>query len=243
MKGYHRALYEFITLWVSSGPSAGSLLRLAQFTKEYKTTMIKELDVPPQFLEPPLLDGNEQNLIEDYFKLIVKKMDEWTSNLMKTEVDEFVQREQPPEVDVDGQYGMQGAVILFQMLNQQVSRYTELTVRSALARSRSLTLFVLLTLPTITLLTAAALPPRLSPPHPLSLPSLSRSSPTFCPRLLTSSTPIHHHPTPRPPSGRPRPRLEPRLDPRPRRRRSQPRDALRPIAMAPFARGRIQEAS
>lgn len=121
MKGYHRALYDFLQVWVKSGPDAGSLLRLAQFTKEYKTTMIKELDVPPKFLEPPLLDGNEQHLIEDYFKLIVKKMDEWTANLMKTEVDEFVVREQPPEVDVDGQYGMQGAVILFQMLNQQVS--------------------------------------------------------------------------------------------------------------------------
>lgn len=39
---------------------------------------------------------------------------------MKTEIKEFVSREQPPELDSDGWYGMQGAVILFQMVNQQV---------------------------------------------------------------------------------------------------------------------------
>lgn len=120
--------------YVKSGPDAGALLRLAQFTKEYHTTMVKELEVPPEWLEPPLLDGKEQSLVEDYLKLIVRKMDEWTANLMKTEVAEFVAREQPPEVDADGQYGTQGAVILFQMLNQQVDLALDSNQAQILAR-------------------------------------------------------------------------------------------------------------
>ncbi|SGZ20572.1 BQ5605_C021g09288 [Microbotryum silenes-dioicae] len=120
VKGYHKALYDFLQTYVKAGPDAGSLLRLSQFVKEYQKTMVTELDVPVEWVTPPLLDGREAQLIEDYALLVVKKMDEWTANLMKTEVDEFVKREQPPEIDPDGQYGMQGAVILFQMLNQQI---------------------------------------------------------------------------------------------------------------------------
>ncbi|KAL8279720.1 hypothetical protein RQP46_007815 [Phenoliferia psychrophenolica] len=133
-KGYHKAMYDHLLAWVATGPDAGSLLRLAQYTKEYKTTMMKELNVPDEFLQPPLLDGKEQDLLEDYFKLIVTKMDEWSQNLMKTELADFRLREQPPEVDADGFYGMQGAVILFQMLNQQVDLALDSNQGSILAR-------------------------------------------------------------------------------------------------------------
>jgi exocyst complex component 3 len=114
------ALYNFLNHYVKTSPDAGSLLRLAQFTKEYKKSMTQELSIPATILTPPLLDGKEQDLIEVYVMLLVKKMDEWTANLMRTEVNDFLQREAQPEVDVDGYYGMQGAVILFQMLNQQI---------------------------------------------------------------------------------------------------------------------------
>lgn len=132
-KGFHKALYDFLATYVKSGPDAGSLLRLSQYTKEYKTAMA-DCGVPSSFLEPPLLDGNEQALVEDYFSLIVRKMDEWSANLMKTELAEFKAREQPPEIDADGYYGMQGAVILFQMLNQQVDLALDSNQGSILAR-------------------------------------------------------------------------------------------------------------
>ena len=88
----------------------------------------------PELLEPPLLGGNEQSLIDDYLKLIVKKLDEWSANLMKTELAEFTSRAEPPELDADGQYGMQGAVILFQMVNQQVDAAMESGQGMILAR-------------------------------------------------------------------------------------------------------------
>jgi hypothetical protein len=90
--------------------------------------------VAPELLEPSLLNGEEQNLIEDYVKLIVKKLDEWSANLMKTEIQEFTTRSEPPEVDSDGLYGTQGAVILFQMVNQQIDAATESGQGAILAR-------------------------------------------------------------------------------------------------------------
>ncbi|BGP17883.1 hypothetical protein JCM10213_000961 [Rhodosporidiobolus nylandii] len=134
IKGYHKALYDFLKEYVKSGPDAATLLRLSQFTKEYKSTMVKELEVDPAWLEPPLLDGNEAHLIDDYFSLVSKKMDEWTANLMKGEVDDFVKRETQPEEDADGYYSMQGAIILFQMLNQQVDLALDSNQAAVLAR-------------------------------------------------------------------------------------------------------------
>ncbi|GAA6020052.1 hypothetical protein JCM10207_006770 [Rhodosporidiobolus poonsookiae] len=134
IKGYHKALYDFLAEYVKSGPDAATLLRLSQFTKEYKATMVKELEVEPEWLDPPLLDGNESSLIDDYFSLVSKKMDEWTANLMKPEVADFVQRANQPEEDADGYYSMQGAVILFQMLNQQVDLALDSNQAAVLAR-------------------------------------------------------------------------------------------------------------
>ncbi|GAA6035623.1 hypothetical protein JCM8097_004933 [Rhodosporidiobolus ruineniae] len=134
IKGYHKALYDFLFQYAKSGPDAATLLRLSQFTKEYKSTMVKELEVDPEWLQPPLLDGNEAHLIDDYFSLVSKKMDEWTDNLMRTEVDDFVKRQAPPEEDADGYYSMQGAVILFQMLNQQVDLALDSNQAAVLAR-------------------------------------------------------------------------------------------------------------
>ncbi|KAG5220028.1 SNARE-binding exocyst [Salix suchowensis] len=88
--------------------------------EEYEGT-----EIPPELLEPPLFDGKEQSLIEDYLNLIVKKLDEWSANLMKTEINDFVTRAEPPELDADNLYGTQGAIILFQMVNQQIDLATE----------------------------------------------------------------------------------------------------------------------
>lgn len=96
--------------------------------------MMKELGIPDEYIQPPLLDGKEQDLIENYLKLIVKKMDEWSANLMETEIQDFTLRSQPPEIDPDGYYGMQGAVILFEMLNQQIDLALDSNQGSILAR-------------------------------------------------------------------------------------------------------------
>jgi len=124
VREYHKALNSTIQRLIASEPDASAILTLHGWLKEYKASM-KELEIPPEWLEPPLLGGSEQLLIDDYLKLIVRKLDEWSANLMNTELAEFSSRAEPPELDADGQYGMQGAVILFQMVNQQVDAAME----------------------------------------------------------------------------------------------------------------------
>ncbi|KAF7794440.1 hypothetical protein EIP86_005574 [Pleurotus ostreatoroseus] len=119
VREYHRALDALLKKMVSTEPEASVLLALHEWIKEYKKNM-KELGIPQELMDPPLLGGSEQGLIDDYLKLIIKKLDEWSNNLMKTEIEAFTTRSEQPEVDNDGLYGMQGSVILFQMVNQQV---------------------------------------------------------------------------------------------------------------------------
>ena len=95
---------------------------------------MKELKVAPELLDPPLLDGKEQSLIEDYVQLIIRKLDEWPANLMKTEISEFTKREEAPELDSDNIYSMQVGVILFQMVNQQVDLAADSGQGAILAR-------------------------------------------------------------------------------------------------------------
>ncbi|KAL0953695.1 hypothetical protein HGRIS_004889 [Hohenbuehelia grisea] len=133
VREYHKALNNILKTLVDAGPEASVLLVLHSWIKEYKKSM-KELNVPPEWLEPQLLDGKEQALIDDYLTLIIKKLDEWTANLMRTELSEFSTRAEPPELDADGFYGTQGAVILFQMVNQQVDLAIESGQGAILAR-------------------------------------------------------------------------------------------------------------
>ena len=111
------ALYDLFKTYVGSDEAdAASLLALAQYSKKYIKIMTQDLEISVDSLEPPLLDGKDQDLVEDYLKLIIRKMDEWMVNLQRTEQAEFVTREKPPEEDADNMYGMQGAYILFQSL-------------------------------------------------------------------------------------------------------------------------------
>ena len=133
IKEYHKTLDETVRRIVSDEPEASALLALHAWLKEYKENM-KELNIPPELIQPPLLEGKEQSLIDDYLGVIVKKLDEWSENLMKTEVEAFIRRKDPPELDADGMYGTQGAVILFQMINQQVDLAMESGQGAILAR-------------------------------------------------------------------------------------------------------------
>ena len=133
VKEYHKSLNTTINTLIDAGPEASVLLTLHAWLKEYKKSM-KELEIAPELLDPPLLEGKEQRLIDDYLQLIVKKLDEWSRNITTTEVAEFTTRAEPPEVDSDGMYGTQGAVILFQMVNQQVDAALESGQGAILAR-------------------------------------------------------------------------------------------------------------
>jgi hypothetical protein len=135
IKCYHKELDETFKRIRDELPSASVLLAMHAWVKSYKKKM-KELEVPEEYLEPPLLGGKEQNLIDDYSKLIVQKLDEWTSNLMKTELQDFSTREEQPQDVGSGLTGMpgNGAVILWKIINEQVDAATESNQGAVLAR-------------------------------------------------------------------------------------------------------------
>jgi exocyst complex component 3 len=133
VKCYHKELDETFKRIRDTTPSASVLLALHAWVKPYKKKM-KEMEIPEEYLEPPLMGGKEQGLIDDYAKLIVQKLDEWTGNLMKTELRDFSTREEPPQVDADGLYAMPGTVILWKIINEQVDAGTESNQGAVLAR-------------------------------------------------------------------------------------------------------------
>lgn len=117
---YHRHTYEMLNQMVNQELDAGSILRLLRFVRDYYATMSTRLGVTEELLEPQLLDGQEQSLVDEYLKLVRTTLADWTSNLMSSESRDFIKRENPPEESTDGQFGMAGAVDMFQIINQQI---------------------------------------------------------------------------------------------------------------------------
>jgi hypothetical protein len=118
--GYHRLIYDLINR-VSDPPVDISLiLAIFQWVREYHSSMQSELGISEELLEPKLLEMKDKLLVVEYLKLVKAKLQEWQSNLMSTEVKEFVDRTNSPETDAGGMYGLSAAVLLFQMLNQQI---------------------------------------------------------------------------------------------------------------------------
>ncbi|CAN6602387.1 exocyst complex component Sec6p [Trichomonascus vanleenenianus] len=116
---YHRGCYKLVSAIMEREPPAATILHVLDFVREYYANMA-DLGVPKAKLDPPLLDGKEDSLYDDYLQLIVSKLREWRDNLATTEKENFINRTIPPESDGDGRLGMQGEVIMFSMINQQI---------------------------------------------------------------------------------------------------------------------------
>ncbi|KAG8951848.1 SNARE-binding exocyst subunit S6 [Tulasnella sp. 424] len=133
VKQYHKSLDETLRRIVDNDPDAGFLLTLHAWLGEYRESM-DELEIDPELLQPPLLEGREQSLIDDYLKVIIQKLDEWTSNAMATDAKAFSARTEAPELDSENLYGLDGAVLMFQIINQQVDVAMESGQSSILAQ-------------------------------------------------------------------------------------------------------------
>lgn len=138
VKSYHKHLGQILRDRIlATEPEASALLTLYQFTQEYTSTMKGELEVPADWLQPTLLQGKEQGIIDDYLSLITKKIDEWTANLMSDEIRLFVARSDAPEKDGEGLYGLNYASILFDMLIQQCELAADSNQGAVLAQAVS----------------------------------------------------------------------------------------------------------
>ncbi|KAF9173219.1 SNARE-binding exocyst subunit S6 [Mortierella sp. AD011] len=119
---YHRHVYELANKIVNSPDLDGGLiLHLLRWVREYYASMNHQLGVTEELLEPQLLDGNEQGLLDEYLKLVRTNLIKWINNMMATATTDFSEREAAPEKDSDKLYNMQTANLLFEMVNQQVT--------------------------------------------------------------------------------------------------------------------------
>ncbi|KAK9460569.1 exocyst complex component Sec6-domain-containing protein [Lipomyces oligophaga] len=118
---YHQEMYLLMKSLVTKDTEAGVLLKVVRWAQKYNDTMTNELKIARKQLVPPLLDGQEDQILGDYMRLICLKIDEWTQSLMRSEFKEFVERKSPPELDPESKYGCANTPIAFQMLNQQIS--------------------------------------------------------------------------------------------------------------------------
>ncbi|KAF9435774.1 SNARE-binding exocyst subunit S6 [Entomortierella beljakovae] len=122
MLEYHRHVYELANKIVSSPDlDGGRILHLLRWVREYYVNMNHHLGVTEELLEPQLLDGNEQGLLDEYLKLVRTNLIKWTTNMMNTATTDFTERRAAPNTDSDKLYHMQTASILFEMVNQQVT--------------------------------------------------------------------------------------------------------------------------
>jgi len=120
VKYMHKRVYETVKNVVASGPDAATIIKILEWIKTYKSTMSREMGVAEGKLTPPLLDGKESVLIDDYLHIIILKVEEWMDNLANTEKKEFMERTTSPDQDSDGKYVSGGAAIMFQMISQQI---------------------------------------------------------------------------------------------------------------------------
>jgi exocyst complex component 3 len=120
VKHIHKRVYDTIKNIIASEPDAGTIIKILEWIKTYKSTMNREMGISESKLQPPLLDGKESSLIDDYLHIIIRKVEEWMDNLGNTEKKEFMERTTSPDEDADGKFISGGASIMFQMISQQI---------------------------------------------------------------------------------------------------------------------------
>ncbi|KAJ1979353.1 SNARE-binding exocyst subunit S6 [Dimargaris xerosporica] len=120
VKRYHRTIYDRVKQLVTGEMDGGIILDLLRVSQEYNVSICQSLGIPQDWLEPRLLEGREDALVQEYMAIVRKKLREWVENLMKTETAEFANRSKPPELDADNLYCLEASVILFQIVNEQV---------------------------------------------------------------------------------------------------------------------------
>jgi exocyst complex component 3 len=117
---YHRNVYKCIEPILQNDPDTETTLRLIGWVRHYYTFMEKDLYFYEDLMEPNLLNGKEQSLIDDYLNLVRSKFHQWKTNLIESDIKEFTQRQNSPEFDSKNFAKLPGAPILISMVRQQI---------------------------------------------------------------------------------------------------------------------------
>lgn len=120
---YHRGVHRALNAIMKFEPPAAVLLQTLRFVKQYYATMNQAFHISrkatPELLQPPLLDGKEQELYSDYLAMIVAKLKEWYGNIWDVEKKEFLEGALHPEYHANG-VGLESHTTITKLINQQL---------------------------------------------------------------------------------------------------------------------------
>ncbi|XP_063902498.1 exocyst complex component 3-like, partial [Zophobas morio] len=97
---------------------------LMNYVDQYVYDMLHRLNVPLARIEPLILQGKDELLNNLYTAQVKLKMKTWTKNLLNSEHEEWFsgkRKHEEPEKNEKGQYISSLPVVLFQMIEQQLS--------------------------------------------------------------------------------------------------------------------------
>lgn len=123
VKWYHKGVHRSLNAIMQFEPPAAILLQTLRFVKQYYVTMNQAFHInkktDTELLQPPLLDGKEQELYTDYLNMIVKKLKEWYGNIWEIERKEFLEGSLHPEYHANG-VGLESHTTITKLINQQL---------------------------------------------------------------------------------------------------------------------------
>ncbi|KAJ1953138.1 SNARE-binding exocyst subunit S6, partial [Linderina pennispora] len=122
---YHQAVVANTNRLVTGDLDGGAILVLLRWVREYSSAMRRDLGIPREQLKPALLEGREDQLAQEYLDLVRNKVREWVVNLMRSETSTFINRQDAPHISDAGTYVLEGSIILFEIINQQIALVVE----------------------------------------------------------------------------------------------------------------------
>ncbi|CAG8625594.1 10901_t:CDS:2, partial [Scutellospora calospora] len=117
---YHNQVYTWLNdvIQTDSDLDAGIIFNLIRWIRQYYLKIVSDMNVSQDLLEPQLLDGREQELIDYFLSIMRGKFQEWKTNLIKSDIKDFIERLH--ELDANQVTGLPGTPVLISMINQQI---------------------------------------------------------------------------------------------------------------------------
>ncbi|CAG8432761.1 494_t:CDS:2 [Diversispora eburnea] len=128
---YHKNVYSLLDDILQSKPDVEIIFRLIRWVRQYHIIVLidlQDLQMSKDLLKPQLLDGREQELVDEYINIMCSKIQEWKPNLIKNNIEEFIKRAQNPDIIDENQlFRLTETSITINMINQTV----EIAINSA----------------------------------------------------------------------------------------------------------------
>lgn len=123
IKWYHKGVYNLLNS-LTDDATAGQILEILEFSKRYYSRLKELFGVEKSALEPPLLDGQEKGLYDEFLSHLVEKLHEWYKTVAVQEKRPFVQRSTAPD-SLDGILYLSTHTDMNRLVSQQLNTAAE----------------------------------------------------------------------------------------------------------------------